>query len=65
MRLIPNVAYEKLQEEVVGFVEQQRPSRLIVDFSAVDYRSTAVIAAVLMAKKRIEPGGGQMKLWLT
>ncbi len=54
--------YEELRNELVSFVEQQRPSRLIVDFSAVGYCSTAVIAAVLMAKKRLDSVGGRMKL---
>jgi len=54
--------YEELRNELVSFVEQRRPDRLIVDFSSVGYCSTAVIAAVLMAKKRLDSDGGQMKL---
>ena len=54
--------YEELRNELVSFVEQRRPEKLIVDFSAVGYCSTAVIAAVLMAKKRLDSEGGQMKL---
>jgi len=54
--------YEELRDELIGFVERQRPARLIVDFSAIEYCSTAVIAAVLMAKRRMESKGGQMKL---
>jgi len=54
--------YEELRDELVSLVERQQPSRLIVDFSAIEYCSTAVVAAVLMAKKRMESEGGQMKL---
>ena len=54
--------YEELQNEVVNFVERQRPSKLIVDFSAVGYCSTAVIAAMLTVKRRLEPERGQVKL---
>jgi anti-anti-sigma factor len=54
--------FEELRNELVSFVERQRPDRLIVDFSAVGYCSTAVIASVLMAKKRLDSEGGQMKL---
>jgi len=54
--------YEELRDDLVGFVEEQRPRRLLVDFSAVSYCSTAVIAAVLMAKKRLASEGGQLKL---
>ena len=54
--------YEELRDELIRFVDQQQPSRLIVDFSAIEYCSTAVIAAVLMVKRRMEPEGGQMKL---
>ena len=54
--------YKELRDELVNFVDRQQPSRLIVDFSAIEYCSTAVIAAVLTAKRRMEPEGGQMKL---
>lgn len=54
--------YEELRDDLVSLVEHERPSRLIVDFSEVEYCSTAVIAAVLMVKKRLDREGGQVKL---
>jgi len=54
--------HEELRYKLVSFAEQQRPSKLIVDFSAVGYCSTAVIAAMLTVKKSLEPEGGQIKL---
>lgn len=54
--------YEELQDDVVDYVEHQRPGKLIVDFSDVGYCSTAVIAAMLMVRKHLESEGGQIKL---
>ena len=54
--------YEELQDDVVGYVEHQRPGKLIVDFSDVGYCSTAVIAAMLIVKRNMESRGGRIKL---
>ncbi len=53
---------EQLRGEVVGFVQQLRPSKLLVDFSAVEYCSSAVIAAMVTAQERLASEGCQMKL---
>jgi anti-sigma B factor antagonist len=55
--------YTELDEELNAFVAQERPPRLLVNFSAVQYCSTAVMNALLKAKKRLESTGGRMKLY--
>lgn len=53
--------YAKLQGELVEFVERERPRKLVVDFSRVEYCSTAVMAALLLVKDRMESESGRVK----
>jgi len=55
------VQYGELRDELIDFVERQRPKKLLVDFSAVRYCSTAVINTLLMVKDRLDGYGGQLK----
>jgi anti-sigma B factor antagonist len=54
--------YPDLLEELRTLLEQKPPRKLLVSFSAVQYCSSAMISALLMAKKRVESEGGKMKL---
>ena len=55
------VQYGELRDELIDFVERQRPKKLLVDFSAVRYCSTAVIHTLLIVKNRLDGYGGQLK----
>jgi len=54
--------YAELRDEVGRFVEQYRPPELLVDFSRVPFCSTAIMDALLTARKRMETYGGQLRL---
>jgi anti-anti-sigma factor len=54
--------YGELQNELAEFVEQQQPGKLLVDLSVVEYCSTAVMSALLAARRHLESTGGQMKV---
>lgn len=51
-----------LHDELLEFIELEKPQKLLVDFKRVTYSSTAVINALLRAKKRVGAEGGQLKL---
>ena len=53
---------ELLQNAMVEFIQQRRPSKLLVDFSDVRYCSSAVIAAIMTAQRSSVSEGCQMKL---
>jgi len=53
--------YTSLQGELVEFVEREHPRKLVVDFSRVEYCSTAIMAALLMVKDRVESESGRLK----
>jgi anti-anti-sigma regulatory factor len=44
-------------------VEGNSPTQLLVDFSQVEYCSTAIISALLRARKTIVAEGGQVRFW--
>jgi len=54
--------YAELRRELVEFVEQQRPKKLLVVFSHVRYCSTAIVNALLLVKERVESDDGLIKL---
>ena len=53
--------FAELRDELFAFVDQYRPGKLIVDFSEVQYCSTAIMSALLFARARLQSYGGQMK----
>lgn len=55
--------YAEFQREFLGFVERQRPRKLLVDLSRIEYCSTAFINALLMAQRRLKAEAGIMKLF--
>jgi anti-anti-sigma regulatory factor len=52
--------YAELQNELVEFVDEQQPDRLLVDLSIVEYCSTAVMNALMIVKEVLESKGGRM-----
>ncbi len=55
--------YAQLQDDLLDFVERQKPRRLLVDLGNIEYCSTALINTLLMAQKRVQSGPGVMKLF--
>ena len=55
--------YTELSEELAEFIEQERPRKLLVDFSRVQYCSTAVMNTLLVAQRRLQSEGGCMKVY--
>lgn len=50
-------------EELVEFVDNQRPRKLLVNFSRVGYCPTDLITALLIAQERLRSEGGLVKLY--
>jgi anti-anti-sigma regulatory factor len=55
--------YTQLQQDLVNFVERRQPDKLLVDLGNVEYCSTALTNALLMAQRRIQARSGIMKLF--
>ncbi len=55
--------YAQLQRDLVDFVENQLPNKLIVDLREIVYCSTALINALLMAERRVRANNGRMHLF--
>jgi len=56
------VHYAEFHEELMAFVESEKPKKLLVRFDDVQYCSTAIISALLKARHRQVSEGRQMKL---
>jgi anti-anti-sigma regulatory factor len=56
--------YAELRDELLAFVEQERPRRLLVNLSRVEYCSTAVMSALIAVQRHLarHPATGTMKL---
>ena len=56
--------YADLRDELLAFVEQERPRRLLIDLSRVEYCSTAVMGTLIMVQRQLalQPATGVMKL---
>jgi anti-anti-sigma regulatory factor len=63
-RVFDTERYAELRDELLAFIEQERPRRLLVNLSRVEYCSTAVMGALIAVQKRLalHPATGAMKL---
>lgn len=62
LELLDRLLTHEMQEDLVHFVDSQKPSKLIVSFDRVRRCSTEVINAMLRARKRVSALGGDMRL---
>lgn len=53
--------YTVLRDDLNRFVEQERPEKLLVDFSHVEYCSTAVISALMTVRDHLETDAHALK----
>lgn len=61
-RLVANDEISQLEDELLEFVDETRPARLVIDFQRVTRCSTAVINGLLRTKKRLLEHGGKLAL---
>ena len=63
-RFFDTERYAELLDELLAFVDQERPRRLLVNLSRVGYCSTAVMNALIAVQKHLAslPAAGVMKL---
>lgn len=62
LELLDQLLTYEMQEELLRFVEEQQPQRLIVDFQGVRRCSTEIINTMLRSRKRVASHGGDMRL---
>jgi anti-anti-sigma factor len=56
------IRYAEIQDELMQFVDERRPGRLVINFNRIQYCSTALINGVLRVQKRLVELGGTIKL---
>lgn len=56
------VLQDELHEELMRFLAEENPQKLVIDFGIVDYCTTGIINSLLSVKKRVVAAGGQFKM---
>jgi anti-sigma B factor antagonist len=61
-RLLRQELLDSLRDEMLRFVEEERPQKLLMFYGEVEYCTSAAISGLLSVKRRIGEYGGQIKL---
>lgn len=61
-KLFETLLVNEVQDELLGFLDEQRPDKLLVDFVHVTSCSTTIINGLLRAKMRLVARHGCLKL---
>ncbi len=61
-RLQEMILITELHDELLEYIEQYRPRRLLIDFALVTQCSSAVINSILLTRKRLMNYGGVVRL---
>ncbi|MCO6455065.1 MAG: STAS domain-containing protein [Pirellulaceae bacterium] len=61
-KLFDMLLVNEVQDELLGFLDEQRPDKLLVDFAHVSSCSTTIINGLLRAKMRLVARHGCLKL---
>ena len=56
------VLQDELHEELLSFLAEEKPQKLLINFGAVEYCTTGIINSLLSVKKRVVAGEGQFKM---
>lgn len=56
------VLQDAVNDELTTLVKEDKPSKLLIDFSVVEYCTTGIIGSLLTTKRLVVAGGGEFKL---
>ena len=56
------VLQDELHEELLGFLANEQPQKLVINFGRVEYCTTGIINSLLSVKKRVMAAGGQFNM---
>ena len=56
------VLQDELHEELMRFLAEENPQKLVINFGTVDYCTTGIINSLFSVKKRVVAAGGQFKM---
>ncbi len=60
--ILDRLLINELGDEIMEFIEQTKPRRLIVDFQRVGHCSSEVLGGLIRAKRRVVEAGGSVAL---
>lgn len=61
-KLLRQQMLDELRDELLGFIDEHQPDKLLVFFGQVEYCTSAAISGLLSVKRRLSLYGGEVKL---
>lgn len=61
-KLLKQRVLDELRDELLGFVDETQPDKLLIFFGQVEYCTSAAISGLLSVKRRLSVYGGEVKL---
>jgi anti-anti-sigma regulatory factor len=56
------VLQDELHQQLMSFLESEKPAKLLINFGVVEYCTTGIINSLLSVKKRVIANEGQFKM---
>ena len=61
-KIIDDINIQELGQELFGLIEQDNRGKLLLNFSSVDFLSSAALGKLITLDKKVKAHGGAMKL---
>jgi anti-sigma B factor antagonist len=61
-KIVEDINIQELAQEMFQLVEKDRREKIVLNFSAVDFLSSAALGKLITMDKKVKAGGGVLKL---
>jgi anti-sigma B factor antagonist len=61
-KIVEDINIQELAQEMFQLVEKDRREKILLNFSAVDFLSSAALGKLITMDKKVKAGGGTLKL---
>ena len=61
-KIIEDISIQELGQELLNLVEGEKRKKLLLNFSAVDFLSSAALGKLITLEKRVRAANGKLKL---
>jgi anti-sigma B factor antagonist len=61
-KIVEDINIQELAQEMFQLIEKDRREKIVLNFSAVDFLSSAALGKLITMDKKVKAGGGVLKL---
>jgi anti-sigma B factor antagonist len=61
-KIVEDINIQELAQEMFQLIEKDRREKILLNFSAVDFLSSAALGKLITMDKKVKAGGGVLKL---